>query len=207
MSEHIAIRRSTEVNMPNIIILIALAIGILITASSCDNKPVLVTSTIFPTENYIKSHSTEDDNCWTGYCGCNMGYGKSCAFSGWAYRPNSTKFVDLIPDNPSAHSSRVGYEYSDDEGTPPFACWHHQTCIWRSYFKFDFSTLPSKNVVTAVLHFDTNQIDRQHDGIATNAGPCRVKLYVAEGPYEPEHYHVTPYEQLYNVLVMINQPT
>jgi hypothetical protein len=73
---------------------------------------------------------------------------------------------------------KVGFQNFYDPGTKPAPCWAWADCIWRAYVKFDFNTLPSKDIVAG--RFIWNSGVHQHiDGVASNFSQCKLALYTA----------------------------
>jgi hypothetical protein len=139
-----------------------LAIGLLITASSCHKPAKLAKVTLVPSVNIVKHNDADDHNSSACLFGC-PSYGTGCA----------------VPA--SIQTSQVGFRYKYNAGTEPCACWNWIDCAWRAYVKFDLSTLPSKQVVDAVLHFKANKIHQSQEAVANppNYASCPVKLYTA----------------------------
>jgi hypothetical protein len=152
------------------IIRTVLAIGISITAASCDNKPKLVTITLYPTENSVAVKQNYDHNAMACLTDCGSHSWPACPFTA-----------------PTKQISKVGYSNNYDAGTQPCACWSLHDCAWRGYFGFDFSPLPSKKVVAATLHF-TADIHQSEGNIAPGGtATCTIKLYKANEPFSGKY--------------------
>jgi hypothetical protein len=142
------------------VIIAALAIGALVTATDADAKFVSVT--LAPSASitkYQQKSAHAVSSCGIFACGLGGLYG-SCELGSYE-----------LP--------RVGYQNVYNAGSKPCNCWSWQACTWRPFVAFDFSTLPSKTVVESRLHFKAYA--HQFEGnIATNAPTCTIRLYVAQ---------------------------
>ena len=148
-------------------ILIPLAISIIISASSCDNKPKLVDFTLHPSVQYAVEHSAGDASSNSDYLFCHLPVNL----------PSGLQTNDLYHFQMVGHINRF-----DSEGD-----W--KDCAWRTFFKFDLSQLPSKKVVAATLHVETGEFEMCQVGTCSNSGSCQTKLYSANVDVDPAKYN------------------
>jgi hypothetical protein len=133
---------------------------------ACGKKVVVVQLT--PSEVVTKSDEDEDHEdvvCLTP-CGINL-------------------LTTCRPEVYSApQTAFVGYSRGYDDGTPPCDCWAWRSCFSRAYVKFDLSSVPSADIVTARLHWSP-KTEKNAGGVASNDGTCAKQIYVAKQPWGP----------------------
>jgi hypothetical protein len=145
------------------ILIISVSIIIVSLTFGCGKK--IVTVTLQPSDIATKAKGDHDsgDACLSG---CLFTMGTACT------------------TNPGPGKALVGYSNSYDPGTQPCPCWEWADCAWRAYVKFDFSPLPSKEVVGANLKWKT-RTNIQEGGVATNEGNCAKQIFIAKEPWSP----------------------
>ena len=143
--------------------LVLLSTVIIFLTFACGKKSITVS--LSPSKVITKTKQKGEHNettCVISTCLSTMGHG--CEF------------------NPTDGRVRVGYSNSYDPGTDPCNCWEYLNCAWRAYVKFDFSTLPSTDVIAAKLSW-TSTTNRGSGDSLVNDPTCAKNLFVATEPW------------------------
>lgn len=140
---------------------IFLVLVITLIISGCGKK--LITTTLSPSQVY-QGENGDDDNKDAAYC-IGLNQKGTCA-------KNSVQSV------PQGQPVKVGFQNFYDPGTDPFPCWAWVDCIWRAFFKFDFNTLPSKDIVAGRLIWKSG-VHQHIVDVTSKVSQCKLTLYTA----------------------------
>jgi hypothetical protein len=78
----------------------------------------------------------------------------------------------------------VGYDREYKQGTAPIPCWGWVSCASRAFVRFDLSSVPSADILTANLQWSPDT-QKQQGGVASNDGTCIKQIFVAEQAWGP----------------------